>query len=126
MLKFLVCLVFLLALNGLHARPRQCDKDKIEIVADCGVWRYLGSKKSFECKKKLPKWFAECGQRKCELWALKEKKICWAAKNTNVPYGTSRHIASCKKLGGAIKKYCGEWVKKGKLKGRALIKLSGK
>jgi hypothetical protein len=117
MQKVFVCVFFMLAFNGLYARPRRCVKWKIQIVRDCGVWRYLGSKKSFDCKTKLPEWFAECGQRKCALWALKKKKICWFAKNTVVRYGTSRHIASCKKLKIAIKKYCRSWVEKGKLKG---------
>jgi hypothetical protein len=107
----------LVAFNGLYARLKRCDKWKIQIVGDCGVWRYLGSKKSFDCKTKMPEWFAKCGQRKCALWALKKKKICWFAKNTFVPYSTSRDIASCKKFGKAIKKYCRSWVEKAKKKG---------
>jgi hypothetical protein len=117
MKKVLVCLFLLVAFNGLYARLRPCEKWKIQIVGDCGVWRYLGTKKSFDCKTELPKWFAECGQRKCALWALKKKKICWFAKNTVVPYSTSSAIASCKKLRIAIKKYCRSWVEKAKLKG---------
>jgi hypothetical protein len=54
MQKVLVCLFILVAFNGLYARPRRCDEWKIQIVGDCGVWRYLGNKKSFDCKTQLP------------------------------------------------------------------------
>jgi hypothetical protein len=110
MQKFFVCVFLLVAFNGVYARPNWCVNEKIQIVRDCGVWRYAGGKKSFDCKTKLPDWFAVCGQRKCALWRERKKKICWFAKNTVVPYGTSRHIASCKKLKKMMKRYCRSWV----------------